>query len=547
MPELSSKIAIGFGLEGYTIKSTKETSGGVALSGGGGGEYSGSSGGGYGGVNVGWSDAELDEDRWLKDTSLKQLVVQTTIFQSCPLKYTNDSGQVEYINFVDGVDEYDQLGGTAYGTSIGGMIDSSLSRLKKWESALKTAGKTDFDMGCGICPRTLIDYLNHFYNLNLDMKSIAPICRIMNVEMLCNTGGASGKAFRLKVVDSSGPNNGCKNTNNVQGQHYQYDVIDINTAILLTSNLSEVVKLADVNGKGPINGGKYEFPWKDAVYDYKTGTIPGYSPTAILGFSNQKFETGSDLGSYKHGVIPKYLNFSSNAHTKGGIAIARARFFIDEKDRAKAQQLIPNCPDELFKTNYSVGESITIQSSGSVKVDDPLIQSYIDKPIVISSVPYKLTTLPSKATVQTERSVYGAAGSASYVTVNVPDNYPLKLYDGGQRVTKISGVHPLAADRLEALFRDVANHYAPDMEKVAPRICRWFGYYNKRQETGSSKQSIHGYGIAFDIDANNNPYRKPSANMPLRTEPIYGPFFEIAKAHGWRQHPNDGMHFELTI
>lgn len=65
---------------------------------------------------------------------------------------------------------------------------------------------------------------------------------------------------------------------------------------------------------------------------------------------------------------------------------------------------------------------------------------------------------------------FGSIKSVSLGDVNVPANYPLKLY--GELQTKIK-VNALLVKRVEAALNDIINHYGADIVNVAPAATKY--------------------------------------------------------------------------
>lgn len=194
------------------------------------------------------------------------------------------------------------------------------------------------------------------------------------------------------------------------------------------------------------------------------------------------------------------------------------------------------------KTEAAVAAKLGIEAPAV----DPLVQKYIDKPVVISKVDYK-AEIVSQSAIRTNKSIYGRAGDESYLTnVPVPENYPLR-YDGNR--VKTVRVHKLVADRMAAILQDTINHYGEDIEKVAPALCVYDGSYYFRSTTNGSAPSIHSWGLAIDMDASNNSYstKKPRARL---SQAIYEPFWKIVAAHGGaslgQKSDYDWMHYQFT-
>lgn len=215
----------------------------------------------------------------------------------------------------------------------------------------------------------------------------------------------------------------------------------------------------------------------------------------------------------------------------------------DSKTTIKSiQKFVGVTADGIYGINTANGILKKLQAQSS-----PLIQKYIDKPVYITKMEYKTTLLP-QSVIRKGNSKFGKAGNESVlVSVPVPENYPLK-YDG--KKVKTIRIHNLVADRLEAILKDVINHYGEDIEKVAPAICIYDGSYYFRNTRGGSSQSIHSWGLAIDMDAANNPLSWGRDKARL-AEPIYEPFWKIAEAHGMaslgKRDNRDWMHGQFTL
>lgn len=179
------------------------------------------------------------------------------------------------------------------------------------------------------------------------------------------------------------------------------------------------------------------------------------------------------------------------------------------------------------KTYTALAAKLGVKTTTTV---DPLLQKYIDKPVVISKVDYKVKTLPRQKEVRTDCSVFGKHGvESNLVAVKVPAGYPMK-YDG--KAVSTIRCHKLVADRLEAALKDILNHYGSDLEKVAPGACVYDGCYNNRCTACGGSRSIHSWGIAIDFDAGNNMLNTHAPKARL-SQAIYKPFLKILEAHGF--------------
>jgi hypothetical protein len=72
------------------------------------------------------------------------------------------------------------------------------------------------------------------------------------------------------------------------------------------------------------------------------------------------------------------------------------------------------------------------------------------------------------------------------------------------------------------------------------QIKTWDGCYNVRTTKGGMSWSIHSWGLAFDINANENPFRKkPKMSMELVT--CFNSWFDWGGL--WKV--PDGMHYQI--
>ena len=382
MPDVISKIPLGFNLDGYDFISKANTS---------------PSSFGANGVDAAWAGG-LKDDRWVADDSLKQVQFECTNFQSVPLAYINGEGKKEYVILSDGTGFKDKVGltgGSAFGGSI--FADCKLSnkrQLDAWGEQNKkfNGGSDDFSCGVAICPITLIHYLNNFYNLGLDESLGGKLCQThaICVEVLYNTTASQGKAFRIKVVDSSG-NKGYKGSGNgTGGWKYAYDVLDTMGALMLSSGFEDIVNFPNTEF-GVINSDRIYFPWKSQKYDYKSGTIPGYSPSQLLSLGLEDSQQTVNLTR---------LAFKSH-HQVNGHGLARGRFFADQENADKIKQVVPNIPDEFFQTNYTDGQ---VTAFG---VD---LSNYTSVSAMMKDVAAKIMGYAKYLKTQNSPMTYGACG-----------------------------------------------------------------------------------------------------------------------------------------
>lgn len=199
----------------------------------------------------------------------------------------------------------------------------------------------------------------------------------------------------------------------------------------------------------------------------------------------------------------------------------------------------------LGPKTYAAIVSKLVAKVESASAVSPLVQKYIDKPIVYSKVDYKVKTLPRQAEVRSGKSVFGKAGNENdLVSVPVPAGYPMKY---GCTPVKTIRCHKLVADRLEAALKDIYKHYGSDIATVAPGACLYDGCFNNRNTRNGTSTSVHAWGIAIDFDAGNNALNTHSPKARL-SQPVYKPFLKILEHHGFLslgfRNDKDWMHVQ---
>lgn len=322
MPD--SFIPIGFNLDGYIIQDNSNANTnaeGSAIIG-----------------NDGSNGVLLENGIYLKDDTLKQVLMQPSVFGSTLLQITNDEGKIEYVSLSDQTNLKDgklSFGGVTC-TDLPAEETRAEEKIKELTNLLSSYEdkRSDFICGVGINAKFIVDYFNHFFNLNVTANDhIFPLLKqhLINAEVLFGVGTTQGKAFRFKVVYDLG---GTDNT------------LKIMSSILLSNGFKDVISFVH-DSLGEVNtNNKIKFPWADTKYDYNKASIPGFSPKDITNKTNNEISSFINLNDK---IKAKWKAPVTNET----VANVRVRFFIDKSKENEAKQIIPNCPAEIFNTNYA--------------------------------------------------------------------------------------------------------------------------------------------------------------------------------------------------
>jgi len=139
------------------------------------------------------------------------------------------------------------------------------------------------------------------------------------------------------------------------------------------------------------------------------------------------------------------------------------------------------------------------------------------------------------------RAFYGNPGDESNLVTFQPA-YP--LFYGGK---KVSGVrcHKKVADSLSRVLTAIAalGRVQHDTLEAAQD---YSGCYNFRLKRGGSTHSLHAYGAAIDLDADDNTFRDSwpiKADMPFEIMECFAREGWLAAGAFWGY---DAMHFQAT-
>jgi hypothetical protein len=132
--------------------------------------------------------------------------------------------------------------------------------------------------------------------------------------------------------------------------------------------------------------------------------------------------------------------------------------------------------------------------------------------------------------------------------VTFPPPYRMvAAWDVNQTIQKIR-CHRLVKPSLQGILMRIWLLYGQDQDRIdAVRLHLYGGCYNFRLMRGSTRLSMHSYGIAIDLDPSNNPLGKawePEVGMiDMRVVRI---FEDAGWTWGGRWHRPDCQHFQAA-
>ncbi len=139
------------------------------------------------------------------------------------------------------------------------------------------------------------------------------------------------------------------------------------------------------------------------------------------------------------------------------------------------------------------------------------------------------------------RAFYGEPGDEDNLTVI---EFPYPIYYGGKLV-KTTRVHKKCAASLLRVLDDV-ERLMPFRPGIVDEAKNYGGCYNDRNKRGGTTKSLHAWGAAIDLDADDNSFRDAwpvKADMPLEIMECFAKEGWISAGAFWGY---DAMHFQAT-
>jgi hypothetical protein len=153
---------------------------------------------------------------------------------------------------------------------------------------------------------------------------------------------------------------------------------------------------------------------------------------------------------------------------------------------------------------------------------------------------------PTQAEVRKGISDFGSPGEANIIQIDLP--YPMRLSWDLKTTVKKMSVNKAVADAVKRIFQKTLDHYGlPKIKEL--RLDVFGGCYAYRSITSGKSLSMHAWGVAVDIDPDNNAYAMKAGKAKLSGDE-YKAFWEIVEAEGavslGRARDYDWMHFQFA-
>lgn len=136
---------------------------------------------------------------------------------------------------------------------------------------------------------------------------------------------------------------------------------------------------------------------------------------------------------------------------------------------------------------------------------------------------------------------YGEPGDESNL---VTIQFPYKMFYDLKIITK-TRVNKKCADSLLRIFNDIGDRYG-NIRGIMEESTDYGGCFNDRNKRGGTTKSLHAFGAAIDLDADDNTFRDSwpiKADMPLEVMECFAREGWISAGAFWGY---DAMHFQAT-
>lgn len=139
------------------------------------------------------------------------------------------------------------------------------------------------------------------------------------------------------------------------------------------------------------------------------------------------------------------------------------------------------------------------------------------------------------------RKFYGEPGDESQL---VTITFPFPMMYGTKQVTK-TRVHKKCSESLLRVLGAIGQKYSA-LPGIMEEAQDYGGVFNFRLKRGGSTYSLHAYGAAIDLDADDNTFKNSwpmQADMPLEIIEEFAKEGWVSAAAFWGY---DAMHFQAT-
>lgn len=139
------------------------------------------------------------------------------------------------------------------------------------------------------------------------------------------------------------------------------------------------------------------------------------------------------------------------------------------------------------------------------------------------------------------RAFYGEPGDESNL---VSITFPYPMYYDGRRV-QTTRCHHKVKDSLLRVLNNIGDRWQ-DCPGIMEEVQDYGGIYNFRNKRGGSTYSVHAWGAAIDLDADDNAFHDAwpmKADMPLEIIEAFALEGWLSAGAFWGY---DAMHFQAT-
>lgn len=139
------------------------------------------------------------------------------------------------------------------------------------------------------------------------------------------------------------------------------------------------------------------------------------------------------------------------------------------------------------------------------------------------------------------RKFYGEPGDESNL---VMIEFPYRMLYDGKAVSR-TRVHKKCAESLLRVLESIKGKFA-DAPDIVDEASDYGGCFNNRNKRGGNTKSLHAWGAAIDLDADDNTFRDSwpmQADMPLEIMECFAREGWISAGAFWGY---DAMHFQAT-
>lgn len=143
------------------------------------------------------------------------------------------------------------------------------------------------------------------------------------------------------------------------------------------------------------------------------------------------------------------------------------------------------------------------------------------------------------------KAYFGSPGESQLVSLDLP--YPMRIAWSRTDIITRTRCHRKVAESLHSILTDILRHYGSLTAVQAARMDLFGGIYNFRKMRNGNSWSRHSWGIAIDLDPDQNGLNTAWPSLATMPRDVISIFDRQGWKSGGLAWGRDAMHFQATL